>query len=161
MSELKKVTIIGLGSMGSVVAALLIKKGYRVTVWNRTKSKEAKLVEIGAHVASDVAAAVSASDIIIVSLATHSDSREVLENLQVEQALSGKTLIQLSTGTPSDAKARLVHFRPRLQVIQTAHARPRFQARRSVATGIPPPASLAKSSMMLTTNLTQLDRIDG
>lgn len=105
MSELKKVTILGLGSMGSVLAALLIKKGHRVTVWNRTRSKEAKLVEIGAHAAADVAAAVSASDIIIVSLATHSDSREVLENRHVEEALSGKTLIQLSTGTPNDAKA--------------------------------------------------------
>ena len=50
-----KVGFIGLGNMGSGMAANLLKAGHEVAVYNRTRSKADKLVEQGARHASQVA----------------------------------------------------------------------------------------------------------
>jgi 3-hydroxyisobutyrate dehydrogenase-like beta-hydroxyacid dehydrogenase len=50
-----KVGFIGLGQMGSGMAANLLKGGHEVTVYNRTSGKAQKLVEQGAHYAARVA----------------------------------------------------------------------------------------------------------
>jgi 3-hydroxyisobutyrate dehydrogenase-like beta-hydroxyacid dehydrogenase len=50
-----KVGFIGLGNMGSGMAANLLKAGHEVTVYNRTPSKAQALVEQGAHHAAQVA----------------------------------------------------------------------------------------------------------
>ncbi len=47
-----KVGFIGLGNMGSGMAANLIKGGHEVTVFNRTAAKMEALVKLGAHSAS-------------------------------------------------------------------------------------------------------------
>jgi 3-hydroxyisobutyrate dehydrogenase-like beta-hydroxyacid dehydrogenase len=57
-------SVIGLGTMGSTLARLLLQKGCHVTVWNRTIAKAKPLVQSGAVLAPNVAAAVSASPII-------------------------------------------------------------------------------------------------
>ena len=36
----RKVLVIGLGRMGSALAATLLKNDYEVSVWNRTASKD-------------------------------------------------------------------------------------------------------------------------
>jgi 3-hydroxyisobutyrate dehydrogenase-like beta-hydroxyacid dehydrogenase len=63
-----KVGFIGLGNMGSGMAANLLKAGHEVTVHNRTRSKAEKLVEQGAHYASHVADACR-GDAVITMLA--------------------------------------------------------------------------------------------
>lgn len=50
-----KVGFIGLGNMGSAMAANLLKAGHEVTVCNRTASKADDLVKQGAHRAAQVA----------------------------------------------------------------------------------------------------------
>ncbi len=50
-----KVGFIGLGNMGSGIAANLLKAGHEVTVYNRTPSKAQPLVEQGARYAAQVA----------------------------------------------------------------------------------------------------------
>ncbi|MGA2400875.1 MAG: NAD(P)-dependent oxidoreductase [Syntrophobacteraceae bacterium] len=50
-----KVGFIGLGNMGSGMAANLLKTGHEVTVYNRTAGKMQALVEQGAHPAARVA----------------------------------------------------------------------------------------------------------
>ena len=50
-----KVGFIGLGNMGSGMAANLIRAGHEVTVYNRTPRKAQKLVEEGARHAAQVA----------------------------------------------------------------------------------------------------------
>ncbi len=50
-----KVGFIGLGRMGSGMAANLLKAGHEVTVYNRTPSKAQTLVERGAHATAQVA----------------------------------------------------------------------------------------------------------
>jgi len=51
-----EVSVIGLGMMGSTLAQLLLRHGYRVTVWNRTSAKADPLVRDGAVLAPSVAA---------------------------------------------------------------------------------------------------------
>jgi 3-hydroxyisobutyrate dehydrogenase-like beta-hydroxyacid dehydrogenase len=50
-----KIGFIGLGRMGSAMAANLVKAGHDVTVSNRSPEKRAALVELGAHEAACVA----------------------------------------------------------------------------------------------------------
>ena len=63
-----KVGFIGLGNMGSGMAANLLKAGHEVTVYNRTPGKAQKLVEQGAHYAAQVADACR-GDAVITMLA--------------------------------------------------------------------------------------------
>jgi 3-hydroxyisobutyrate dehydrogenase-like beta-hydroxyacid dehydrogenase len=63
-----KVGFIGLGQMGSGMAANLLKAGHQVSVYNRTADKTAKLVELGAEAPSQLAA-VCANDVVVTMLA--------------------------------------------------------------------------------------------
>jgi len=96
------VTVIGLGAMGSALAATLIEKGHEVTVWNRTAVKAAPLVAAGAVQAATPRDAVAASPITIVCVGDYADTREVLDT--TADALAGKVLVQLTTGTGTQAE---------------------------------------------------------
>ena len=48
-----KIGFIGLGVMGEPMAANLLRKGFEVTVYNRTPGKADKLIELGANEAAD------------------------------------------------------------------------------------------------------------
>jgi 3-hydroxyisobutyrate dehydrogenase-like beta-hydroxyacid dehydrogenase len=50
-----KIGFIGLGQMGSAMAANLVKAGHDVTVFNRSPEKRRALLELGAHEADSVA----------------------------------------------------------------------------------------------------------
>ena len=103
MSVTNNVTLIGLGSMGTALAALLLKNNYHVTVWNRSPEKAQPLVELGATRRDNPAEAIEASDVVVVCVTNYESARNVLRDAAVERALRAKTLIQLSTGTPQDA----------------------------------------------------------
>lgn len=49
-------SVIGLGTMGSTLARLLLQKGYHVMVWNRTIAKSKPLIQAGAVLAPNAAA---------------------------------------------------------------------------------------------------------
>jgi 3-hydroxyisobutyrate dehydrogenase-like beta-hydroxyacid dehydrogenase len=93
--------VIGLGVMGTELARVLIEKGYAVTVWNRTIEKAAPHVKAGARLAKTPTQAIKASEATITCIRTHSDTRALLE--VDPTALSGKTIIELSTGDSSEA----------------------------------------------------------
>jgi len=97
----RKVLVIGLGRMGSALAATLLKNDYEVSVWNRTASKAAPLVEAGARQADSVAEGISASDVIVVCVGDYDDTRSLLEDCG---DLSGKTLIQLTTASVPETR---------------------------------------------------------
>jgi 3-hydroxyisobutyrate dehydrogenase-like beta-hydroxyacid dehydrogenase len=94
-------SIIGMGAMGSALARALLAAGHSVTVWNRTETKCAPLVQVGAQAASSVTAAVTASPTIIVCVLDYAATDSLLHPEQ--EALRGRLLIQLSTGTPQQA----------------------------------------------------------
>jgi 3-hydroxyisobutyrate dehydrogenase-like beta-hydroxyacid dehydrogenase len=99
-----EVSVIGLGAMGSALARELLRNGHRVTVWNRTKAKAEPLVEDGAILAPNAASAVSASSFVIVCVDDYEVTKKILDTKEVALALAGRVLIQLSTGSPQDAR---------------------------------------------------------
>lgn len=98
------VSVIGLGAMGSAIAAALLKGGFDVTVWNRTAARTAPLAEQGAQPASSPESAVEASPVTIVCVDDYAATRAVLDTAEVIAALGGRTLVQFSTGTPEEAR---------------------------------------------------------
>jgi len=103
MSHKETVSIVGLGQMGSALARAYINASHRVTVWNRTPGK-AKPFEGQANVAETPAQACSESDLTIISLSNYEVSDQVLHTPLVAQAAKGRTLVQLTSGTPNDAR---------------------------------------------------------
>ncbi|MBA2675896.1 NAD(P)-binding domain-containing protein [Ramlibacter sp.] len=97
------ITVMGLGMMGSTLARLLLRAGHRVTVFNRTPEKAAALQAQGAHVAPDAAAAVAAGSVVVASVSDSAAARDMLGAPEVQRHLAGKTIVQLSTGSPQDA----------------------------------------------------------
>jgi len=74
-----------------------------VTVWNRNSEKAAPLVEKGAVLAPHVAAAVAASPVVILCVTNYTAAQHILGDSRSKVA--GKLLVQLSTGTPQEARA--------------------------------------------------------
>jgi 3-hydroxyisobutyrate dehydrogenase-like beta-hydroxyacid dehydrogenase len=63
------IAILGLGRMGSGMAARLAKTGeHKLAVWNRTPGKMLPLAELGARAAADPAEAVYGAELVITSL---------------------------------------------------------------------------------------------
>ncbi len=97
------VTVIGSGNMGSALARTLQTNGLRVTVWNRSPEKAAPLAALGAVLAASAAEAVKASPLIIVCVTNYAAANRILADAAAE--LSGKLLVQFTTGSPQDARA--------------------------------------------------------
>lgn len=72
-----EIGLIGLGNMGSGMAANLLKRGHNVTVYNRTSSKAQAVVAQGAHYAAQVAGACR-GDAVITMLADDSAVESVV-----------------------------------------------------------------------------------
>lgn len=101
---MSEASVIGLGAMGSALARALVRSGHRVTFWNRTPQKAASLVGDGAVLASSVALAVAASPVVIVCVDNYDVTRAILGADDVAAGLSGRVLVQLSTGNPQEAR---------------------------------------------------------
>ena len=99
-----EVTVIGTGRMGSALATALYKKGFSTTVWNRTSSKTIALARQGIRVAQSLKAAAMMSDVIIVNVSDYSTTQQLLQDPGVASALAGRVLVQLSSGTPQEAR---------------------------------------------------------
>lgn len=99
------ITIIGLGAMGTAIAHTLVKAGRSVTVWNRSAEKMHPLVAGGAHGAPGLDEALAASQRVLVCIPDYRTTAELFERPGVLPLLKGRTIIQLSTGTPKEAEA--------------------------------------------------------
>ena len=75
-----KITYLGLGAMGSRMAANLIDAGHDVTVWNRTTSAADELIAKGAKLAPTPKAAVEGAEIVISCVRDDEASEEVWLN---------------------------------------------------------------------------------
>jgi 3-hydroxyisobutyrate dehydrogenase-like beta-hydroxyacid dehydrogenase len=96
------VTVIGLGPMGHAMAVAFLDNGHPVTVWNRTASRADDLVAKGAASASTPAAALSAGELVVLSLTDYDAMYAILE--PATHALSGKVVVNLSSDTPEKAR---------------------------------------------------------
>lgn len=96
------VTVIGLGAMGSALARAQLKAGRSVTVWNRSPGKADPLVADGAIAARTAAEAIAASPVVITCVKSHPQTLEIMRN--ASNALPGRTVIELSTGSAEEAE---------------------------------------------------------
>ncbi|AUX46966.1 hypothetical protein SOCE26_084760 [Sorangium cellulosum] len=103
-NALGDVSILGLGSMGIALARALLQRGARVTAWNRTRAKAEPLAAEGAALASSPAHAVQASAVVVVCVTDYPSTYGALEAPEAAAALAGKVLVQLSTGSPREAR---------------------------------------------------------
>ena len=101
---MSEIAVIGLGAMGTALAQALVTAGHSVTVWNRTPQKMEPLVELGAKGAESVVDAVQTSPRIMVCIDNYVATKNLFGTEDVVPHLSGRTLIQLSTGTPKEAR---------------------------------------------------------
>jgi 3-hydroxyisobutyrate dehydrogenase-like beta-hydroxyacid dehydrogenase len=101
---MSEITVIGLGSMGSALARALVRHGHETTVWNRTAARTMPLVAEGAKAAASVEAAVEASPLLLVCIDDYRSTRDLLGPPDVSALLAGRTLIQLTTGSPQEAR---------------------------------------------------------
>src|SRR6476646_2726291 len=63
-----RVAVVGLGIMGLPMAVNLLKAGFDVVGYNRTRAKAERLAEAGGQSAASVAEAVRGSDVVITVL---------------------------------------------------------------------------------------------
>ncbi len=98
------ITVIGLGLMGAALATAFQKAGHKLVVWNRTAAKCQPFRDAGAIAAPDIASALAATPITIVCIDDYPGSRTLLSAAATNGDLAGKTIVQLSTGTPDDAR---------------------------------------------------------
>ncbi len=101
---MSEISVIGLGAMGSALARALLNAGYSVTVWNRTPQKMEPLATLGAEKVERVVDAVQASPAIMVCIDNYAATNQQMGSDDVVPHLSGRTVIQLSTGTPEEAR---------------------------------------------------------
>ncbi|MGW7284377.1 NAD(P)-dependent oxidoreductase [Streptomyces sp. NPDC054847] len=102
-AEARPVTVLGLGAMGSAIARTFLEHGHPTTVWNRTAAKAAPLTDAGATTAPTAAEAVAASPLVVVALLDGTAVEQVLTS--VGTAITGRTLVNLTSGSPSQARA--------------------------------------------------------
>jgi len=100
--ETTKVGWIGLGKMGIPMSQSLIKAGFPVIVYNRSKEKEAGLIASGAGVAATPAALIHQTDVVIVMV---TDDKAIIDIFKGDNGLlgagtSGKIIINMSTVSP-------------------------------------------------------------
>lgn len=97
------ISIIGLGAMGQALTARFLQQGHTVTAWNRTPGKAAALVANGAREVKSAADAIAASDVTVMCVLDYAASDSVIDD--AASALSGRALVNLTNGTPAQARA--------------------------------------------------------
>ena len=98
------IAVLGVGRMGSALVSAFLKQGYGVDIWNRTRAKCEPLAAQGARIAATVRDAVAAADIVVVNVNDYGTSDSLLRPDEVTRALRGKLLVQLTSGSPSQAR---------------------------------------------------------
>ena len=102
MVDKQKIAFIGLGKMGIPMSQNLIKKGYSLTVYNRTKDKTKPLADAGAKVANSPKEAAAGADVIVSMIADDTALHQVSidPNGAFEGAKAGAIYIDMSTVSP-------------------------------------------------------------
>ncbi len=104
---MESVGFIGLGNMGSKVVERLLKAGYPVIGYNRTKEKAMPLIKLGMQWADSPADVITTCNITLMSL---TDDKAVLTVMEDEHGIlstltNGKILVDMSTVSPNSSRS--------------------------------------------------------
>jgi 3-hydroxyisobutyrate dehydrogenase-like beta-hydroxyacid dehydrogenase len=97
------VTVIGLGPMGRAMVRTFLAAGHSATVWNRTPARADELVVAGAVRAAMPTEAVAANELVVLSLTDYQAMYDILG--EVDGALAGRVVVNLSSDTPDATRA--------------------------------------------------------
>ena len=97
---------IGMGGMGSRMAARLLAAGYDVTIYNRARERTQQLAERGATVAATPAELAADVDVVLSSLADDAAVDSVMTGLRgaLAAARPGTIFIEMSTVSPATSR---------------------------------------------------------
>jgi 2-hydroxy-3-oxopropionate reductase len=102
---LPRVAFLGIGLMGLPMARNLLKAGYPLTAWNRTRGKAEQLIADGAKVADNADAAVRQADVVITMLENGAIVEAVLFGSGAASSLrKGALVIDMSSIKPREAQ---------------------------------------------------------
>ncbi len=101
--SVERVAVIGLGRMGAAMAGTLSRSGFDLVVWNRSHEAAERVAgDVGAAVADSPAAAASAADVVVSSLAD--DAALLAVHLDGEGTVAGlapgSVVVETSTVDP-------------------------------------------------------------
>ncbi len=104
--KVKKIGFIGLGIMGKPIALNLLKAGFDVIAYNRTKEKVKDIIDAGGKEGETPKIIAENSDIIITIVSDTSDVKEVIlgEYGVIAGVKEGRIVIDMSTISPSVTK---------------------------------------------------------
>jgi 3-hydroxyisobutyrate dehydrogenase len=97
LNKKETIGVIGLGSMGQPIADNIIMAGFKVIVSSRTR-KTLDYFRGKAVIASSSADLINKADIILLSLPTHKEIKEIVNAAKKE--VNGKIILNLSTISP-------------------------------------------------------------
>jgi len=108
-----KIGWIGLGNMGIPMSLQLIKAGYPVTVYNRSKEKESPLKAMDAAVTSSPGELIQQTDVIFIMVSNDEAIGDIFNGKEglLSAKAKGKIIINMSTVSPAISKemAALCH----------------------------------------------------
>ena len=99
---MKKIAFIGIGVMGKSMVRNLIKKGFELTIYSRTKSKAEELIKEGVKWCDTIKECVVNQDVVITIVGYPKDVEDVYfgENGIIANINSGTYLIDMTTTSP-------------------------------------------------------------
>jgi 3-hydroxyisobutyrate dehydrogenase-like beta-hydroxyacid dehydrogenase len=107
---MSEVSTLGLGLMGSALARAFVEARHGVTVWNRSPAKVQALVQLGATAANSVSAALAASPVVLICIDSYQTTQTLFEAPDVIKLLPGRVIVQLTTGSPNEARNAAAWF---------------------------------------------------
>ena len=98
----QSIGFIGLGIMGQPMALNLIRNGFKVSAWNRTRSKAEPVEKAGARIASTPAEAVRDADVVMMIVSDSAAVQEVVAGKGgiLEALRPGMIVVDCSTISP-------------------------------------------------------------
>lgn len=105
--EIKKISVVGLGLMGTPIVTLLLKAGYQVTGFDVIKAQVDNLVSLGMKPAKTPAEAAKGTDMTILSLPNWNVVLEAVEGKEgvVHGTQKGQIVIDTSTSPPWESQS--------------------------------------------------------
>ena len=109
------ILFVGIGNMGLAAVLALLKSGSAVTVWNRTitRPQVKTAVEAGAVLEEDLSKAIATHSTIFICLLDYDKIYQSFENINPSSMLTGKTVVNLTNGTPKQASEMQMWCRER------------------------------------------------
>ncbi len=99
-----KLSVLGLGLLGSEIAIRLHERGFHVTGWNRSPEKARALSVAGIVPAATAAEAIAGTDASILLLSDASAIEATLFDPATSPALAGRVILQMGTIAPDESR---------------------------------------------------------